>query len=289
MRNSSIQKIIHQLNRALKSTTLVRIRALSRETLDLTRETRLFTVASSLAYTTILSIIPFLAVSFSIFQAFRGLDKVYATIQPLIIENLAEQSGEAAMNAIKGFIENIHTATLGITGLIGLIITSMSMLSSAEKAINSVWKVEVQRSWFHRIATYWMFITLGPVSLSAAVGAASSANASGWVSLGSGGILPSWLGGFLFVALLFFAVNKWVPCRKVHWIAALSGAVFTAALWGLARFGYSLYVQHILSYNKIYGSLGAVPILLLWIYIVWVIVLMGAALASTLQKRWDLK
>src|SRR5690349_12768440 len=91
------------------------------------KEAQLLLVASSLAYTTILSIIPALAVSFSIFQAFGGLEKVYGAIEPIIIQNLAEGTGEEAMQAIRKFIGNVHAGTVGVTGFIGLVFTTMSM------------------------------------------------------------------------------------------------------------------------------------------------------------------
>jgi membrane protein len=244
-------------------------------------EAQLFLVASSLAYTTILSIIPVLAVSFAVFEAFGGLEKLYGTIEPFILENLAEGSSDEVMSVLKKFISNAHTATIGASGFVALLFTSMSMLSSVEKAINRIWNVRVTRPLFQRFATYWLIVSLGPLALAVAVGFATSS------SIPLQKLLPG-TGIFVLFIGIFFAVYKYVPQRIVNWKPALLSATLTTVLWFLAQQGYSLYTRKVVTYNKIYGSLGAVPILLLWIYIAWLIILGGAALTAVLQRRREL-
>jgi membrane protein len=249
------------------------------DTLKQMKQAQLLTVASSLAYTTILSIIPVLAVSFAIFQAFGGMQKLYEVIEPMILSYLAEGADEQAIEALHRFIGNIHAGAVGVGGLIGLIFTSMSMLFSAEKAINHVWQAPITRGLFQRISSYWLFITLGPLALSVLVGFATTSN------LPISKFFPSGTGMFLITVSIFFCVYKWVPHVRVKWQYALISAAVTSTFFNLARLGYSLYTKNVVTYNAVYGSLGAVPILLLWIYIVWVIVLGGAALTAALQKR----
>jgi len=244
------------------------------------QQAQLFLVASSLAYTTILSLIPVLAVSFAMFKAFGGMEKLFATIEPIILNNLAEGSSEEVMLALHGFINNTHAAALGAGGILGLILTCMSMLSSAERAINRVWQARMGRSLFQRVTAYWFFITLGPLALSVAVGAATS---SDFPLLR---YLPGGAGLYLVSVGLFFAIYKWVPHCYVHWRFALISALFTASFWNLAQWAYSFYVSKFVTYNKIYGSLAAIPIILLWIYVAWILVLSGAALGATLQNKW---
>lgn len=237
------------------------------------------TAASSLAYTTILSIIPLLAVSFSIFKAFGGLDKLFGTLEPLIFENLAEGSDEKTLALIRSFIENIHAGALGVSGMVGLLITSMSMLASVEKSINRIWKTPMTRSLFHRISGYWFFITLGPIALSVAIGFATS------LDLPLSRFLPSGV-PFTFILLgIFYGVYRYVPHCKVSWKAAFIAALGTSVVWMITKMGYSVYVRNVVSYDKIYGSLGAIPILLLWIYVAWLVVLTGAAFSCSLQSR----
>ena len=153
--------------------------------------------------------------------------------------------------------------------------------SSAESAIHRVWRAENKRPLFHRIAAYWLFITLGPVAAAFAVGIATSQN------IPFSRILPGGTFLFLLTIGMFFLIYKWVPNRKVYWKPALLGALLTSVVWNFARLLYQLYAQKAVSYNAIYGSLSAVPLLLLWIYILWLIILTGASLTAALQKRID--
>ena len=252
-----------------------------RDTAKQMEQAQLFTYASSLAYTTILSIIPLLAVSFAVFQAFGGLQKLYSIIKPMILSNLAEGASEQVIESLQSFIENAHTGAIGVGGMVGLIFTSMSMLSSAENAINYVWQVKMTRSLFQRIAYYWLFITLGPLTLSIAVGIATSSN----IPLVK--LLPSGIGMYFITVGIFFLVYKFVPQVKVQWQYALTSSIITSLFWNLARWGYALYTKHAVTYNVVYGSLGAIPIFLLWIYIIWLVLLGGASLTAALQNRME--
>ncbi len=267
---------------SLKGVTLKKIKKIAKDTLDdILKElvdSQLLLVASSLAYTTILSIVPLLAVSFSIFYSFGGMEKALGIIEPFIIQNLTEGTSGEVMNTIRGFIENARSSTIGVSGMVALIITSMTMLSSIEKAFQKIWKTNIKRSLFQRVTTYWFFITLGPLSLSVLIGVLSSNKTSF--------VLPSQIEGFFYAVLFFFAIYKWVPLCKVQGPPALISATIAASLWSIAKFIYSIYTHNVLTYSKIYGSLAAIPILLLWVYIAWIIVLSGASLTASLQRRW---
>ena len=262
---------------------MIKAKEVIRDTLTQIRDAQLPMAASSLAYTTILSVIPLLAVSFSIFQAFGGLEQLSGIIEPIILENLAEGTGETTLAQIKQFLANIHTGALGATGFVGLIITSMSLMSSIEKTINKVWKTAIHRALFHRIATYWLIITLGPLSASLLIGYATSSG------VGAMGYLPSGFGAFILTAAIFVSMNKWIQNKHVHWISASIGGAFTTFVWYTAKFAYAIYNQHVVTYSKIYGSLGAIPIFLVWIYVSWLVILSGAALSAVLQNRLELK
>ena len=246
--------------------------------------TNMFTEAASLAYTTILSIIPALAVSFATFKAFGGMEKVYAVIEPMIVRNLAEGSEEIVIAQVHGFIKNVHTGAIGVGGCVGLIVTSMLLFYSIERAINKIWRVPTRRGglWvLRRVAYYWFFITMGPLALAVTVGFASS------YSIPFSKILPGGLGFFLAASLFFFMVFMLVPNRDVHWQAGFVAGIMTGAGLTVARASYAMYTREVLTYSKIYGSLSAVPVLLVWIYVVWVLVLSGAAVSAALQKLID--
>lgn len=249
---------------------------------ELMRKDHLYMVASSLAYTTILSIIPVLAVSFAVFHAFGGLENLFETVEPFILSHLAHGTGKEAVNTLKGFITNTRATAVGAGGFIGLIVTTMLMFQSAENAINHIWGAVVRRSFFQRLASYWLLVTLGPMALAIGVGMATSSGlpVTQWLPSGSGIIL-------LGVGMLF-VVYQFVPNCQVNWRYSFISASLAGLIWNLAKEGYEIYTVKFLSYNKIYGSLGAIPILLVWIYIMWLILLSGAALGATLQKRFDI-
>ncbi len=252
-----------------------------RDTQFVINDAQLFITASSLAYTTILSIIPVLALSFVIFRAFGGLEKLYDTLEPFILSNLSQGTSEDVILRLRGFINNVSVGTIGAGGFIGLVATSMSLMLSIENSFNRIWKTANTRTWFHRIASYWLFITLGPLAMSIGLGIATS------TKLPLSKLLPSWSGAFSLAACLLTLIYKFVPNTKVQWKFAFISGFWTAVIWNLTRVGYDLYVDRFASYNKIYGSLAAVPILLFWIYLIWLMVLAGAALTATLQKRLD--
>ena len=257
------------------------IQAILKDTHKQFQEAEISLVASSLAYTTLLSVIPLLAVSFSVFKAFGGLEQLYGTLEPFIFENLAEGSDEQTITMIRQFVGNIHAGALGATGFIGLIFTSMSMLFSVEKTLNRVWKVKSTRKWFERVSTYWLFITLGPLALSFVLGVMTSQQ----VPLTA--VLPNGTGLLIMLIGVFFALYKFVPERKVNIGPALFAAIWTSIGWMTAKFIYSIYVKQVLTYSKIYGSLGAIPIFMLWIYLGWLVILTGAALSSALQRKLE--
>lgn len=253
------------------------------DTWEQIKKSQLLMVASSLAYTTILSIIPLLAMSFAIFKAFGGMEKMFETIQPFILSNLAEGASDEVLGHIENFIAKAHASVVGVGGFLGLVFTSISMLSSVEKSINSVWGAKITRSWFQRLSSYWLFITLGPVAFSFVLGLATSSETPLLRYLPGGAAI------FLVTIAIFYALYKYVPNTAVSWRSAIISASVTAVFWNLASAAYTLYTRRAVSYSKIYGSLSAVPLLLLWIYIVWVIVLSGAALTAVLQRKLHFK
>jgi membrane protein len=244
-------------------------------------EAQLFNTASSLAYTTILSLIPVLALSFVVFRAFGGLDKLYDTLEPAILSNLTQGAGEDMMNRMRGLVDNVNASTVGIGGFFGLIVTSMSLMLNIENTFNRIWHVRNTRSLFHRFASYWLFITLGPLAISVALGIATSSN------LPLNKFLPSGSGMFAFAVCFLTLIYKFVPNTRVQWRFAFMSGFWTAVVWDITRLGYDSYLKHFASYNRIYGSLAAIPIFIFWIYLMWLIILAGAALTASSQKRLD--
>jgi membrane protein len=271
------------LSRNLIKSGLYKTKRILVDTQRIVNEAQLFNTASSMAYTTILSMIPVLALSFVVFRAFGGLDKLYSTLEPTILSYLSQGTSQDVMQKIHGFVSNVHASTLGAGGFLGIVFTSMSLMYNIENTFNRIWKVQKRRPLFHRFASYWLFITLGPLALSIGLGIATSSNLP-WSK-----IVPNGTGVFVLVACLLTAIYKYVPNTPVKFKFALISGFWTAVVFNFTRLAYNLYIDKYASYNKIYGSLAAIPILLFWIYLLWLIVLGGAAFTATMQRRLDSK
>lgn len=236
-------------------------------------------VASGLAYITLASFLPLLVVSFVIFRSFGGISRLLDTVRPILDQNLAESARDEVLIHIQAFLQGMDISAVSIGGLLALIVTSMALFTSIEVAINRVWHTRINRSVFHRVAVYWLCLTLGPLVLAVAVGITTSN------TLSLRGVLPQGVLGWGLSILIFVAIYKYVPDRPVFFFPALAASLFTTTLWQVARNIYLLYTSNVAGYSKIYGSLAAVVILVAWLYIAWVIVLVGAALSAAIQKR----
>lgn len=263
------------------STSTKTARSLIQETAQAMHDARLWMVASSLAYTTLLSIVPLLAVSFAIFQIFGGMFKLQGAIQPFIAESFSEDMAIQISSAIGEFAGRINASTLGFSGLLALIVTSMSLLSNADRAIHHVWNTPIRRSGFQRFATYWLFVTFGPIAMAVALGAATGLELK-WIH-----VLPSGISGFLFTMGLFFCTHRWIPDCKVDAAPAWIAAAYTALAFMAVRLGFATYTRYAVSANKIYGSLGAIPVFMFWVYLQWLVFFSGVALTRVLQTRFQ--
>jgi membrane protein len=239
--------------------------------------------ATALAYTTLLSLVPFLAVTFSLFKAFGGLDKALDPIKTFVLSNLATGTGSSAVQYLDQFIENFRSGAVGLIGFLLLTLSVVGVLATIEGVFNDIWKVEQSRTFIRRFTTYWTLITIGPAFLGISLtvtGALQSSHLVHQILSLSGaqqfliGKIPWLITWGLFVALYLIMPNTRVKVRS-----ALIGGVIGGTLWEIAKYGYTLYATRVMAKSAVYGSLGMVPIFLVWIYYTWLVVLIGALLA----------
>ena len=195
---------------------------------------------------------------------------------------------EAARH-IHGFIQNIRSGTIGVTGMILLIVVAIRMLSSIEDTFNDIWGVARGRNWFVRIVQYWSVITLGPLLLAFALGLSGGGhfhhtrNAIAEMPV-FGGLIFKLL-PLVVVWLTFALIYRLVPNTKVHFGAAMIGGVIAGSLWHLNNvFGF-LFVSRVFTNREIYGSLFILPVFMAGIYLSWLILLLGAQVAYAFQNR----
>jgi len=249
-------------------------------------EDRLFDEAASLSYTSLLSMVPLLAVVFGVASIFPVFQQWSEQLQSFVFTNFVPASGDQIQSYVSGFLESVGKLTL--TGTFVLIITALLLMIRIERTFNLIWRVPTARSIGNRVVMYWAVLTLGPLALGAAIGlsaqpvfeqvAVGAATHSNWRALGIFSL--SWLA----FALMFFLV----PNRRVRLSHAMVGAFLSAALFGLAKKAFVTFVANA-SFNVIYGALATIPIFLFWLYLVWIVVLLGASLAASLTTFNDRK
>lgn len=248
------------------------------------QEDRCLEEAASLGYTSLLAMVPLLAVMFGIISAFPVFNEWSQDLQDFIFRYFMPEAGEQIVPYINSFLDSI--GSLALTGTIMLIVTALMLLVRIEVAFNRIWRVDHNRTLVNRIVMYWAVLTLGPILIGAAM--ALSAQKILTVLGMQEGIPPGvhQAGIFLLTWLVFALFFILVPNRRVMIKHALIGAFLTTVLFTLVRTGFVAYVSNT-SYKVIYGALAAFPIFLFWLYLVWTVILFGASLAASLTTFSD--
>lgn len=248
------------------------------------RQDRSFEAAAALSYTSLLAVVPLMAVMLGVISAFPVFDQWASELESYIFSNFVPAAGDAVQEHLNQFVE--RTAGLTGAGTVFLIITALLLMSTIERSLNRIWRVAKPRGISGRLLTYWSVLTLGPLLMGASLALTSYLAALPLLA-------PQAMRGILqevflnitpfLVALIGFAlVFVVVPNRRVRLRHALAGAFLSALLFELAKRGFVLYVTHFPTYERLYGALAAVPIFLVWIYVSWVVVLLGASVAAAL-------
>lgn len=261
-----------------------RARRLARHVWTHFQEDRCLEEAASLSYTSLLSLVPLLAVMFGIIAAFPVFNEWSEKLQSIIFENFMPATGEQIVPYLNTFLESVTKLTL--PGMLVLIITALLLMIRIETAFNRIWRVEQNRTLVNRVVMYWAVLTLAPVMIAAGI-AFSAQKVFGLIG-SEGAVSPGVYRSGIFVLtwLMFTTVFLLVPNRRVQIKHALGGALLTTVLFELAKAGFVGYAANT-NYTVIYGAVALVPIFFFWIYLVWNVVLIGASLAASLTTFSD--
>jgi membrane protein len=237
--------------------------------------------AAALSYTTLLAMVPLLALALGILTGFPGFEDVHARIQSFVLRNLVPQAGQAVTSALTSFVENAARAT-GV-GIIGLAFTSIMLFSTINSTFNQIWRVERERPILWRVVVYWAIISLGPMLFGAAL--SLSGTIFGEIS-GDRGMrqLISRLLPLAIEIVAFSLLYAITPNRPVRWRHAWLAGVVAAFLFELLKAGYGGYLREFPTYQSIYGALSSIPIFLLWMYLCWAVTLFGAEVAAAMPE-----
>ena len=245
--------------------------------------------AAALTYHTLLSIVPLLAVAFALFKAFGGLQKLEGPLKALIVENMAMGRAKEVGAWLDRFIENINAGAIAGVGMLVLFYSAVGLLTNMERSLNQIWGATRLRSFFVRFAIYWCLITLTPpllgysISLSARLQTSVFATAVvTWLPFGLGKTLLS-LTSTLSVCVAFVLIYLVVPSAKVRVKAAAMGGLVAGLIWTVSKWLFIKLTAGSIKYSAIYGALGVLPLLMIWMYISWIIVLFGATYAYATQ------
>ena len=244
--------------------------------------------AMSLVYTTLLSIVPLLAVSFSVLKGFG----VHNRIEPLLfnfLEPLGPKGAEITANIIT-FVENVEVGVLGSVGFALLIYTVIALVQKIEAAFNFVWQIEHLRPLSQRISNYLSVILIGPALIFIAIGISAyvlnmdltqmlvTIEPLGYLVMISSKLVP-----YVLVCLAFTMIYVFIPNTRVQFHAALVGGVIAGVIWKIAGWGFAAFIATSTRYAAIYSSFAIMVLLLIWMYLSWLILLVGSQIAFFVQ------
>ncbi len=239
-------------------------------------------VAGSLTYTTVLAVVPLLAVILSLFTAFPIFKELQTELDHFLANNLMpEAMSDSIMTHLNGFAEKARNMTA--IGAVFLMITSILLMKTIDEVLNKIWRVQKQRPLMTRVLIYWAILSVGPFMLAASIWASTFVARA---KLGIGvdisivqnifaTVFPTLL-SFIGFTLLYYIV----PNRRVYLRDAMIGAAIAAVLFEAMKNGFAFYITQFPSYTVIYGTFATIPLFLLWIYLSWLVILFGAIIAS---------
>src|SRR6202047_3210430 len=251
-----------------------------------------FAASGALSYTTLVSLVPLAVIAFGTLSAFPIFAQVHDELVALAFRTLVPSIGEQAAWWFRAFADSAaQTTAIGIAGISA---TGILLLVTVEDQLNLIWRVTAPRPWVQRILSYWTLITLGPlligISLSLSTYFEMGARQAGFGQEAVAWLARSWLHGLArtvpalleFVALtLLYCL---IPNCTVRWRDGAFGAVIATVAIEILKVGFSIYIGASSFYSTVYGALAIIPIFLLWMYISWMAVLLGAVVAAALPK-----
>ena len=242
-------------------------------------------LSASLAYQTLFSLVPLVALSFGVLSVVPGFEAYMADADRFVARSLLpERSGSQIVDYVLSFSRNASSMTT--LGALGLVATVLFLIMSVERALNEIWRVGARPEWWRRVGLCLVALCLWPLVIAALVALVYEA-----VTLSlhvvrpvgeTGGFMRA--GGLFVAALCFAAVYGWVPNARVRVRHALAGGVTAACGFILLQKGFAFYVGSMPSLFVLYGAFAIVPIFLLWLYLSWAIILLGALVAAALPE-----
>lgn len=242
--------------------------------------------AGYLTYITLLSIVPLLTVLLSVLSSFPIFSSTGQILQDFIIQHFVPAAGDAVYSALVEFVSN--TTKMTAIGSSFLFIAALMLISNIDKNLNYIWRVEAKRRAVFSFSIYWMILTLGPILVGASIVGTSYVTSLKILEhdalSGAFSFFIRWLPAILAL-LAFSGLYLLVPNKKVRFTDAIVGSFIATLLFEVSKKGFAYYITQFPSYQLIYGAIAAIPILFIWIYLCWFIVLIGAEFTAALGEK----
>lgn len=244
--------------------------------------------ATSLVYTTLLSIVPFIAVTFSVLKAF-GVHGMAEPFLERMLAPLGDHNIEVA-GMITMFVDNMKVGVLGSIGLSVLVYTVISLIAKIEEGLNYIWRVRSPRSLARKFSDYMSVLLIGPILIFSAMGLTAAIKSNTVVksvlSFGMLGTVLVWLGHlvpYITTCAAFTFVYGFMPSTRVKFTSALAGGVFAGVIWEVSGWAFATFVVKSTNYSAVYSGLAILIVFMLWLYLSWLIFLLGAAVSFYAQ------
>ncbi|WP_193173187.1 YihY family inner membrane protein [Nisaea nitritireducens] len=250
--------------------------------------------AAALTYTTLLALVPLLAIGFAIFTAFPAFETARTAIEATIFENLVPEIAGPVRSYLNSFMQN--ASKLGAAGIIGLSVSAILLLATIESTFNAIWHVERQRHLLIRFLIFWAVLSLGPILMGLILSTTSDAFGvlrQTWMdvgldaeSLNVGGDVRNHVIAIILQSVGFTLLFMIVPNRSVAWRDALIGGCLSGTAFEILKLGFGWYLTAFPTFQTIYGAMAVIPIFLVWVYFSWTVILLGAVFAASFPDWW---
>jgi membrane protein len=260
--------------------------SLTRLTIRRAREEHLAQVAGSLTFTTVLSIVPFLAVSFALFTRFPVFKRLEDAIEDVLLKSMLP--ADISRTVLK-YLNQFAANATGLTwaGSLFVLLTAIALLLTVENALNQIWEVKKNRPFLKRVGLYLLMLAVGPPALGASLWATSYVLGA---SMGLIGTLPPSarfvlnLGPVVLGTVVLASMFHFVPNTKVRRRDAIAGGLMASIAFELGKRGIAAYLLKVPTYKTVYGAFAAFPVFLLWVYFSWLVTLTAALLIANLAR-----
>jgi membrane protein len=248
------------------------------------KEERCFQLCGSLTFTTLLALVPLITIMATVMTAFPVFDNVVETLRAYVASNLVPAGSSRLITVyMQQFTEN--AAKLTALGIVLLGVSAIMLMLTIDRAFNTIWRVKRPRSLIQRVLIYWSVLTIGPMLIG------GSLSLTSWLvtqSLGVGRQAPELTVAFLKLGPLFLTsvafgfLYRTVPNRQVTVLDAVVGGIIAAFAFEAMKIGFGHFVANFASYKLVYGTFASLPILLVWIYLSWVVIVFAAVITAVL-------